>query len=391
MIRVLSIFGTRPEAIKLAPVIQELDRHSDRIESIVCVTAQHRQMLDQVLHFFEISPDIDLNLMEKNQSPASLTSRAMIALTEVLEQTKPDCVLVQGDTTTAMVAALASFYQKIPVGHVEAGLRTLNRYSPFPEETNRRLIGALAAYHFVPTKKAARALCAEGIPEEGIFLTGNTVIDALHWTVVQPPSPETRKVFSGLGLSLNGQANGAGPNRVVLVTAHRRENFGRPLENICAALKKIVTENPAVIIVYPVHMNPRVQGPVRHALEGEERIHLIDPLPYEPFAHLMKAATIVLTDSGGIQEEAPAMGKPVLVLRTETERFEAVESGVARVVGTEVEDIVREARKLLSDENEYYRMAQPISPFGDGRASARIVGTLLESFTGGSHEKGLHL
>lgn len=373
----------------MAPVIQELERHSDKIESIVCVTAQHRQMLDQVLHFFKIGPEIDLNLMEENQSLASLTSRAMIALTEVLERTKPDCVLVQGDTTTAMVAALASFYQKIPVGHVEAGLRTLDRYSPFPEEINRRLIGSLVTYHFIPTKKAGRTLCAEGISGESIFLTGNTVVDALHWTVLQPPSPETCKILSGLGLSPNGRGNGAGSKRVVLVTAHRRENFGRPLENICAALTKIITEIPDVMIVYPVHMNPQVRGPVRHMLEGVERIHLIDPLPYESFSHLMKAATLVLTDSGGIQEEAPAMGKPVLVLRAETERPEAVESGVARVIGTETEDIVREAKRLLLHEEEYYRMAQPVSPFGDGRASARIVGTLLESLAGGNHAKEL--
>jgi UDP-N-acetylglucosamine 2-epimerase (non-hydrolysing) len=391
MIKILSIFGTRPEAIKFAPVLQELERHPDRVESIVCVTGQHRQMLDQVLRFFEISPDIDLNLMEENQSLASLTSRAMIAVTEVLEQFKPDCVVVQGDTTTAMVGALASFYLKIPVGHVEAGLRTLDRYSPFPEEINRRLVGSLATYHFVPTQKAASALRTEGIPEKMIFLTGNTVIDALHWSVAQPPSTATRKVFSDLGLSLNGHVNGAELHRVILVTAHRRENFGRPLENICAAIRAIVAENSDVVIVYPVHMNPQVRGPVRQLLEGKERIVLIDPLPYEPFAHFMKAATIVLTDSGGIQEEAPALGKPVLVLRTETERPEAVESGVARVVGTEVEDIVREARKLLLDENEYRRMAQAVSPFGDGRASQRIVKTLLNCLTGGDHEKEVHL
>lgn len=371
------IFGTRPEAIKMAPVIKELRRHADKIQSVVCVTAQHRQMLDQVLEFFSIRPDIDLNLMEENQSLASMTSRALAAITAVLEKIKPDCVLVQGDTTTAMVAALASFYQRIPVGHVEAGLRTLNRYSPYPEEINRRLIGTLATYHFVPTRRAAQALRVEGVPEEMIFLTGNTVIDALRWTVGQPPSPETQRVFSLLGLPLNLQTNGNGSNRVILVTAHRRENFGRPLENICTAIKEIVLRNSDVNVVYPVHMNPHVRDPVFRLLKGQERIHLVEPLPYEPFAHLMKAAHLVLTDSGGIQEEAPALGKPVLVLRTNTERPEGVEAGTAKIVGTEIEDIVQETQVLLSDEEEYGRMARAISPYGDGRASQRIVAALL--------------
>jgi UDP-N-acetylglucosamine 2-epimerase (non-hydrolysing) len=380
MTKILSIFGTRPEAIKMAPVVKELERRRNRIHSIVCVTGQHREMLDQVLRFFGIAPDIDLNLMEQNQSLASLTARAMTALTAVLERIKPDCVLVQGDTTTAMVAALASFYQKIPVGHVEAGLRTLDRYSPYPEEINRRLIGGLAEYHFAPTKNARLALRAEGVGEEAIFVTGNTVIDALHWTVGRPPSEQTRALFVTLGFSLDGRADSA-RQRIILVTAHRRENFGRPLENICAALRTAVAEHPDVRVVYPVHMNPQVQAPVRRLLAGERHIHLVEPLSYETFAHLLKAATLVLTDSGGIQEEAPALGKPVLVMRAETERPEAIDSGVAKIVGTESANIVREIKKLLCDEDEYRRMARAVSPFGDGGASRQIVQTLLQRFS----------
>ncbi|MGQ9569224.1 MAG: non-hydrolyzing UDP-N-acetylglucosamine 2-epimerase, partial [Anaerolineae bacterium] len=344
--KVLSVFGIRPEAIKMAPVVRELQKYPDRVESLVCVTAQHCQMLDQVLGLFAIQPDIDLNLMEQDQSPASLTARAMTALTEVLEQVRPDLVLVQGDTTTAMVAALAAFYQKIPVGHIEAGLRTRSRYSPFPEEVNRHLIGVLATYHFAPTRTAAEALRAEGVPEENIFVTGNTVIDALLWVVQQPPSASTETLLQRLGLAEEQRSKGAGGNApqhlrspapLLLVTAHRRENFGRPFENICLALREIVRRNPDVQVVYPVHMNPNVREPVYRILNGHQRLHLIEPLPYEPFVHLMKHAYLVLTDSGGIQEEAPALGKPVLVMRRETERSEAVEAGTVKIVGTDSE------------------------------------------------------
>lgn len=417
-LKVLSVFGTRPEAIKMAPVIRELQRQSvvhppvdggaegRHLQSLVCVTAQHRQMLDQVLSLFAIKPDIDLDLMEEDQSPASLTARAMTALTEVLERIRPDLVLVQGDTTTAMVAALAAFYQKIPVGHIKAGLRTRNRYSPFPEEINRHLIGVLATYHFAPTHTAAQALRAEGVPEDAIFITGNTVIDALLWVVQQPPSRETRALLECLGIADEAReprgggargrrskgaqerrSSGAEGNShlppctsapLLLVTAHRRENFGRPLENICTALREIVRRNPDVQIVYPVHLNPNVREPVQRILNGCERLHLIEPLPYEPFAHLMKHAYLVLTDSGGIQEEAPALGKPVLVMRCETERPEAVEAGTVKIVGTDPDRIISEVERLLYDKAEYQSMAQAISPYGDGHAAERIVRILLE-------------
>ncbi len=387
--KILSVFGTRPEAIKMAPVIRELQKHPDRVEPLVCVTAQHRQMLDQVLGLFAIQPDIDLNLMEEDQSPASLTARAMTALTEVLEQVRPDLVLVQGDTTTAMVAALAAFYQKIPVGHIEAGLRTRNRYSPFPEEINRHLIGVLATYHFAPTRTAAEALLAEGVPEDAIFVTGNTVIDALLWVVQQPPSAETQTLLKRFGLA-DEPGSGAAEQRIhspqhpstfapllILVTAHRRENFGHPFEDICIALREIVRRNPDVQLVYPVHLNPNVREPVHRILNDRERIHLLDPLPYEPFAHLMKHAYLILTDSGGIQEEAPSLGKPVLVMRRETERPEAVEAGTVKLVGTDSERIIAETERLLYDADEYRRMAHAVSPYGDGHAAERIVAALL--------------
>ncbi|HIC96147.1 TPA: UDP-N-acetylglucosamine 2-epimerase (non-hydrolyzing), partial [Candidatus Bipolaricaulota bacterium] len=296
------------------------------------------------------------------------------ALTEVLEQMRPDVVLVQGDTTTAMVGALAAFYQKIPVGHIEAGLRTYNRYSPFPEEINRHLIGVLATYHFAPTQTAAKALQAENVPAENIFVTGNTVIDALLWITQQPPSKRTRRLLTRLGI----QPGNPGRLRTILVTAHRRENFGRPFENICVALRELVHRNPDVQLVYPVHLNPNVQEPVHRILKENERVHLIEPLPYETFAHLMNHAYFIITDSGGIQEEAPALGKPVLVLREVTERPEAVEAGAVKIVGTNPDRIIAEAEKLLYDEAEYRRMARAISPYGDGHAAERIVRVLLE-------------
>ncbi len=314
MVRILSIFGTRPEAIKMAPVVRELQKYPDRVECVVCVTAQHRQMLDQAMGIFGIKPDIDLDLMEENQNPAILTARAMLALTEVLEQVRPDLVLVQGDTTTAMAGALAAFHQKIPVGHIEAGLRTYNRYSPFPEEINRRLVGVLATYHFAPTRTAAQALRAENIPDENIFITGNTVIDALLWITRQPLSKTTEELLTRLRIKYREQNQ----LKTILLTAHRRENFGQPLENICIALRELVYRNRDIQIVYPLHLNPNVREPVQRILDGNERIHLIDPLPYDSFAHLMNQAYLIITDSGGIQEEAPALGKPVLVLRNGT-------------------------------------------------------------------------
>jgi len=388
MIRVLSVFGTRPEAIKMGPVIRELQKHQNQIESFVCVTAQHRDMLDQVLNLFEITPDIDLDLMEKNQTLASFTARAIEALNVVFEKIQPDIMLVQGDTTTSMVAALGGYYQKIPVGHIEAGLRTRDRYRPFPEEINRRLIGSLATYHFAPTETAANALRVEGVSSSCIFITGNSVIDALLSTVSQSPPAAARKLFAELGLQCDGVPHGTRVNRkLVLVTAHRRENFGLPLENICYALKEIAMRNPDVVVVYPVHMNPNVQGPVRRILNNLESVRLTPPVSYESFAFLMKTAYLILTDSGGIQEEAPALGKPVLVLRSSSERHEAVRAGTVKVIGTEVEDIIRESQYLLSDKNEYRRMAQSINPYGHGHTAEHIVSILLSKVRQGSLRK----
>ena len=375
--RVLSIFGTRPEAIKMAPVVMELGKYPGEFESIVCVTAQHREMLDQVLDLFEIKPDLDLGLMEENQTLASLSARVITGLDKVLDSVRPDLVLVQGDTTTAMVAGLAAFYRQIAVGHVEAGLRTLSRYSPFPEEMNRRLLGALATYHFAPTERAAGALRREGISEENIFLTGNPVIDALHWIGGRPPSDTTLRLFDSLGLDNEGDGSQNGL-RTLLVTAHRRESFGRPLAEICNALGSLVRGNPDIQIVYPVHLNPNVRRPVFDILGTTPRIHLIDPIPYETLVHLMIRSYLILTDSGGIQEEGPAVGKPVLVLREETERPEGVEAGVARVVGTDSSAIVEEAERLLRDPEAYRRMACTVNPYGDGHAAERIVQIIRE-------------
>jgi UDP-N-acetylglucosamine 2-epimerase (non-hydrolysing) len=362
MKRVLTIFGTRPEAIKLAPVILEVQKHPDRLESRVCVTAQHREMLDQVLEWFQIVPHHDLDLMQPNQGLAEFASRALAAISELLKELRPDVVIVQGDTTTVMVAALSAFYQHIPVGHVEAGLRTRHRYNPFPEEINRRLAGVLATYHFAPTARAAEALRAEQVPEENIFVTGNTVIDALLSTVHRP-------VSLPLDIDLAGR-------RLILVTAHRRENFGAPFESLCQALRDIADRNAEVEIVYPVHLNPNVRDPVGRILAEHPRVHLLEPLRYEQFVHLMAKAHLILTDSGGIQEEAPVLGKPTLVLRETTERPEAVESGTARLVGTDRGRIVAETERLLHDEASYRGMAQAGSPFGDGHAAERIVDAL---------------
>lgn len=363
MKRILTIFGTRPEAIKLAPVILEVQKHLDRFESLVCVTAQHREMLDQVLEWFQIVPHYDLNLMRPNQGLAEFASLALRAASDLLKEVRPDVVLVQGDTTTAMIAALSAFYQRIPVGHVEAGLRTRDRYNPFPEEINRRIAGALTTFHFAPTAQAADALRAEQVPEENIFITGNTVVDALLMTVQRP-------VNLDLDFSLDGR-------RLILVTAHRRESFGAPFESLCSALRDIAERNAEVEIVYPVHLNPNVRDPVMRILADHPRIHLLNPLRYEQFVHLMAMAHFILTDSGGIQEEAPVLGKPVLIMRETTERPEAIEAGTARLVGTDRERIVAEAERLLHNEEEYRTMAHAGSPFGDGRAAERIANILL--------------
>jgi len=369
--RVLCVFGTRPEAIKMAPVIRELKRYPEYFEVRICVTAQHREMLDQVLNIFNIQPDIDLNLMEPDQALSELTSRVITTMTRVLEQERPDWVLIQGDTTTVMATALAAFYLRIPVGHVEAGLRTRDRYNPFPEEINRRLVGVLATYHFAPTQTAKEALLAEGVPSESIVVTGNTVVDALYWILGQPPSERSRQIFDELGLL------GDKDCKIILVTAHRRESFGQRFESLCRGLRRLVERNPDVYLIYPVHMNPNVRGPVYRILTGHERIRLVEPLPYETFVRLMDVAYIVLTDSGGIQEEAPVLGKPVLVLREKTERPEVIDAGVAKLVGTDEERIVDEAERLLHDAGAYQAMAKAGSLFGDGHAAERIVQTLL--------------
>lgn len=368
MKKILTIFGTRPEAIKLAPVIKELERRSDNFVSRVCVTAQHREMLDPFLKLFDIEPNWDLNIMKPNQSLFDVTILALSKLKPVLEQEKPDIVLVQGDTTTAFAAALAAFYLKTKIGHVEAGLRTVDKYNPFPEEMNRRLISHLADLHFAPTPRAKENLLAEGINPSSIFLTGNTVIDALFMILEQTKGQDPLA-----DLSLD-------PGKMlILVTAHRRESFGEGLANICQALREIVRRAPGVEIVYPVHLNPNVRSTVERFLRGIDQVHLIEPLDYVAFVHLMNRAHLILTDSGGIQEEAPSLGKPVLVLRKVTERPEVIEAGAAKLIGTDPETIVRETLLLLEDEKEYSRMASAPNPFGDGHAAERIVKIILEA------------
>jgi len=407
MLTVLSVFGTRPEAIKMSPVIKELQKHPDRVVSKVCVTAQHRQMLDQVLRLFDIVPDYDLNVMEDNQSPTQVASAVLARLDPILQEEKPDWVLVQGDTTTVAAASLAAFYAQVKVGHVEAGLRTHDKWRPFPEEINRRVAGVIADLHFAPTERARQNLLHEGVPDECIVVTGNPVIDALHWVVALPPTPEVDELLAGLSVGETiGRQGDKGTRRnspplplspsplLILVTAHRRENFGRPLENICLALREIAARyactepcpepsrrgsrsNSRVRIVYPVHLNPNVWEPVHQLLGDVPNITLTPPLDYLPLVHLMKLCYIVLTDSGGIQEEAPGLGVPVLVLREVTERPEAVEAGTVRVVGTNRERIVAEAVRLLEDADAYEQMAQAVNPYGDGHAAERIVAALL--------------
>lgn len=368
-LKVLSVFGTRPEAIKMAPVIKELERHSEEIASRVCVTAQHRQMLDQVLNLFGVVPDYDLGVMEDNQSPTQVASAVLARLGPILQQERPDWVLVQGDTTAVAAASLAAFYARVKVSHVEAGLRTHDKWRPFPEEINRRLASVIADLHFAPTERARQNLLREGVPADHIMVTGNPVIDALHWVAELPYDP-----------SAGPLADVPRDRRIILVTAHRRENFGKPLENICRALLEIAARyRDDVHIVYPVHLNPNVQQPVYRLLDGVPNITLLPPLDYLPFVYLMKRCYLVLTDSGGIQEEAPGLGKPVLVLREVTERPEAVEAGMVRVVGTSQQQIMRWAQKLLGDPAEYSRMARAVNPYGDGRAAQRILRALLES------------
>ncbi len=366
----MTVVGTRPEAIKLAPIIHELGRRGPAFSCSVCLTAQHRLMLDQVLTLFGVVPDYDLNLMAPGQSLSQLTARAIEGLDGVFVREQPDVVLVQGDTTTAFCGALAAHYHQITVGHVEAGLRTGNKFAPFPEEMNRRLISSLADYHFAPTERAKTALLAEGVPASAVFVTGNTVIDALLWVKKRvrrlcPSLPE------GLVETLDGK-------QVVLVTGHRRESFGLGFENICHAIREVADSVPDVLFVDPVHLNPNVQEPVRRLLGGHPRICLLAPQPYEPFVWLMDHAAVVLTDSGGVQEEAPSLGKPVLVMRETTERPEGVAAGNARLVGVRKESIREGLLSLLRDPGQRSAMAQSRNPYGDGQAATRIVDILLQ-------------
>lgn len=360
---VMIIYGTRPEAIKLAPVVLRMQADDTRLTPVVCVTGQHREMLDQVNAWFGIVPDCDLDLMQHGQGLSEFASRALVAVSLVLKNLKPDAILVQGDTTTAMIAAMAAFHERIPVGHVEAGLRTRDLYNPFPEEMNRRIAGVVASYHFAPTEQAVQSLLSEQVDASRVFLVGNTVIDALRFTV--------GKLDSANGSHSNGK-------RLILVTAHRRESFGAPLDSICRAIKSIAERNPDVELVYPVHPNPNVREPVARLLEGVPGVHLIEPLRYEQFVQLMSRAYIILTDSGGIQEEATALGKPTLIMRDTTERPEAVDCGTALLVGTETERIVQAAERLLVDGAAYASMSSVKSPFGDGYASERILKILKE-------------
>lgn len=366
--KVLVVMGTRPEGIKLAPVIHELQRRPG-VACMVCVTAQHREMLDQVLDLFGITPDYDLGIMTEGQTPARVAAAVLRDLEPILEAERPDWVLVQGDTTTVAAAALAAYYARARVGHVEAGLRTGDRWRPFPEEINRRVAGVIADLHFAPTATARANLLREGVPPEAVIVTGNPVIDALRWVVAQPLPAAARELLRRAG-AWEGR-------RLVLVTAHRRESFGPGIVAICQALRRLAERFADLTIVYPVHPNPNVRRPVYQLLAGVPNIVLTEPLDYATLVHVMAQASIVLTDSGGIQEEAPSLGKPVLVLREVTERPEAVEAGVARLVGTDPDRIVSEAVRLLTDPSEYERMARAVNPYGDGRAARRIVSALL--------------
>ncbi len=368
-LKAITIFGTRPEAIKMAPLVLEMQRH-DCIKPIVCVTAQHREMLDQVLDLFNIHADYDLNIMKDRQTLSDITRRALKGLMEVLAKAKPDIVLVHGDTTTTFAGSLAAFYSKIPCAHVEAGLRTYNKYFPYPEEMNRKLTGVLSDLHFAPTQNNKSNLLNEGICEEKIYVTGNTVIDALRTTVAD------NYVFQNEFL----RNMDFDQKRIILVTAHRRENLGKPLENICEAIKYIADMYDDVIIIYSVHLNPIVQDTARRILGSHKHIVLIDPLDPQDMHNLQNKSYLVMTDSGGLQEEAPSLGKPVLVLRNETERPEAVEAGTVKLAGTKKEEIIHLAKMLLENNEEYNKMAKAINPYGDGKASERIVNALLYEF-----------
>jgi UDP-N-acetylglucosamine 2-epimerase (non-hydrolysing) len=369
-IKVITIFGTRPEAVKMAPLVKELKSRKD-IDVKVCVTAQHRQMLDQVLNLFDVVPDYDLNIMKDKQTLTSITTRALEGLEKIFEKENPDMVLVHGDTTTTFAGALAAFYKQIPVGHVEAGLRTFDRYFPFPEEMNRKLTGAMADIHFAPTQGSKNNLLNEGVFEDNIYITGNTVIDAMEHTVEKNYKFENEEL-NNLDYS---------SKKIIMVTAHRRENWGEGIENICKALKKIAIDNDDVEIVYLVHLNPVVRDVVYKHLDGVKGIHLLPPLDTKETHNLMNKCFMVMTDSGGLQEEAPHLGKPVLVLRDVTERPEAVEAKTVKLVGTDIDKIITETCELITNEDKYLNMSKAINPYGDGLASKRIADIILRYFS----------
>lgn len=369
-IKVVSIFGTRPEAIKMAPLVKELEKHSDVIESKVLITAQHREMLDQVLDIFEIKPDYDLNLMKHGQTITDITSGVLKGVEEVLGEYRPDIVLVHGDTTTTFSAALAAFYQKVAVGHVEAGLRTGNIYSPYPEEMNRMLTGRLASWHYAPTELNRKNLLAENVSDDNIIVTGNTVIDALYYVTEKDYEFESEELRN---IDFENE-------RVILLTCHRRENWGEPMENIFTAVRIIAEKYPDSKIIFPMHKNPLVRDTARRIMGESPNIVLTEPLEYQPFAKLMSRSYLILTDSGGIQEEAPGLGKPVIVLRTETERPEAVEAGTVKVAGTDTDTIVEMVSALMDSKKEYEAMSKANNPYGDGRASQRIVENIIKTF-----------
>lgn len=383
MKKVMLVFGTRPEAIKMAPLVKKFQEYPEQFETIVCVTGQHREMLDQVLNIFDIKPDYDLNIMKQGQDLYDVTARVLTGMRDVLKEAQPDVVLVHGDTTTSTAAALASFYQQIPVGHVEAGLRTHNIYSPWPEEMNRQITGRIATYHFAPTPLSKQNLLAEAVKESDISVTGNTVIDALYMVVDKIKNDnaldsELNALLVKAGYDVNRLAGG---KKLVLITGHRRENFGDGFINMCSAIKTLTEKYPEVDFVYPMHLNPNVRKPIHEVfgedLSGLSNMFFIEPLEYLSFVYLMEKSTIVLTDSGGIQEEAPGLGKPVLVMRDTTERPEALEAGTVKLVGTNYDKIVNEVSALLDNEDYYNEMSRAVNPYGDGLACERIVNTLM--------------
>jgi UDP-N-acetylglucosamine 2-epimerase (non-hydrolysing) len=379
MKKIMLVFGTRPEAIKMAPLVKEFQKHPDCFETIVCVTGQHRQMLDQVLEIFSITPDYDLNIMKQGQDLYDITARVLTGMRDVLDEAKPDVVLVHGDTTTSTVAALSAFYKQIPVGHVEAGLRTHNIYSPWPEEMNRQITGRIAQYNFSPTQLSHDNLIAEGIREDKIYITGNTVIDALYWVVdkINTDPDLSTKLATELKEAGYDTSRLEGGKKLVLITGHRRENFGDGIISMCRAIKSLTEKYPEVDFVYPMHLNPNVRRPIHEVfgenLEGLGNMFFIEPLEYLSFVYLMNKSTIVLTDSGGIQEEAPGLGKPVLVMRDTTERPEALSAGTVKLVGADYHKIVNEVSALIDNQAHYDEMSQAVNPYGDGKACGRIV------------------